>query len=169
MTEMLIEVSQLIGCPVIVGSSTVLGRVDLAVFQGKEARLRGFQIAQPGIVSKFRGLLLDDVVEISRHQLTIKDVQQLATNLVDLQRDFTEFGPVINVRAKTESGKSLGTAKDVVVEAETGQIVRFYLQNFLQERIIPRQFLVAITPREVVFKDVVTQPIFNQLAVSETA
>lgn len=166
---MLLELSYCIGAPVVTNTSTKIGSIDFPVFDGKEARLVGFQVVQQGIVKKFRGLLFDDITDITRNDIQIAAATNLQTNLKALDQQFQQYGSVVGVAAKTESGKRIGKVFDVVIETGSGRITRFYLKNFLQERIIPIQFLVAITPREVVFKDVVSQPIFDRVAVAETA
>lgn len=166
---MLLELSYCIDAPVITNSSTKIGSIDFPVFDGKQARLVGFQVVQTGIVKKFRGLLFDDIVEITRSDVQVAAASSLQTNLKSLDEHFQEYGSVVGVTAKTESGKRLGKVLDVVIETGSGRITRFYIRNFLQERIIPVQFLVTITPREVIFKDVVSQPIFDRVAVAETA
>lgn len=166
---MLLELSYTIGAPVIANSTTKLGTVDFPIFNGKEARLVGFQVVQTGIVKKFRGLLIEDIVDITRTELQISSASVLQTNLKTLDAQFKEFGSIIGVQAKSESGKKLGKIFDVVIETGSGRITRFYMRNLLQERIIPVQFLVSITPREVIFKDVVTQPVFDRVAVAEAA
>lgn len=166
---MLLELSYCVGAPVITNNSTKIGSIDFPVFDGKHARLAGFQVVQTGIVKKFRGLLFEDIIDITRTDVQVAATSSLQTNLKTLDQQFQEYGSILGVAAKTESGKRIGKVVDVVIETGSGQITRFYLRNFLQERIIPVQFLVSITPREIIFKDVVSQPIFDRVAIAEAA
>ena len=109
------------------------------------------------------GLALGDLIPLF---FGIDD--RLNPDLKEFDKIYKNFGPVMEVRAKTESGRSLGRISDLLIEAESGIIVRFYLKNLLSERIIPREYLVSITPKQIVFKDIVDQPIFDSL-VSQTA
>lgn len=166
---MIIEASQCQGLNVISRQGENLGAVDFLVINGKEARINGAQIIKGGVIKKFYALTWQSVVDVNRDALEIVSSEDLSTNLKDFDELYRAYGKVIGVTAKTESGKHLGHVSDLLIEAETGLIIRFVLRNFLQERIIPRQFLVSITPKQIVFQDVVDQPIFDKLASSAPA
>lgn len=143
--------------------------MDFLVINGKEAKIVAFQIVQNAVIKKFVALDFRDVVAISRTHLLIKEAKALQKNLLPFDEIYRTYGRVMGVTAKTESGKKIGRISDLLIEAETGLIVRFAIRNLFTERIIPRQFLVSISPRDVVFQDVVDQPIFDKVATTETA
>jgi uncharacterized protein YrrD len=162
---MIIEASQIIGLPVLTGEQE-LGKVDLCIFHGRHANIAGFQVVRSRVLKKFYSLNYEDIIEFDRQHLKVKDAHHLKSNLKELDEIYKAFGRVLGVTAKTESGKKIGKVGDVLIEAETGLIVRFSLQALFRERLIPRQFLVSISPREVIFQDVVDQPIFDKVATS---
>lgn len=165
---MIIEASALVGSPVRLNTETTVGQIDLCVVDGKDAQVAGWQIVQPGLVKRFAGLLFDDVAEIHRDGLLVDSPNRLQKNLRVLDELYKTYGPVLKITAKTESAKRLGRVTDIYIDTETGLITRFLVRGLLHERIIPRQFLVSITPKAIIFKDVVDQPIFDQVAVAET-
>lgn len=166
---MVIEATRLKGVTVRDSTGLTLGKVDRLVFRADQARLVGFQVSRSGLVKKFAGLDLMDVLSLSSETVVVDDVKSLETNLTPMDAAYRATGSVLGIKAKTESGQAIGVIGDVVIEAETGGIVRFYLRNFLTERIIPLKFLVSISPKEIIFKDIVNQPIFDQVASSPEA
>lgn len=164
---MVIEASRLLRLPVTDTFGTEHGRIDSTVFWAAEARLCGFQVST-GVVTKFRALSLLDTLSINERSVIVGSPAALSSDLKEFDAISQETGPVVGVKAVTQSGRSLGKISDVLLEAETGFIIRFYVRHLLSERIIPRQYLVSITPRKIIFKDVVDTPLFDQVASSET-
>lgn len=164
---MVIEASSLLGAPVLDTSGVKHGVVDAGVYLASEARLYGLQISKGSVLTRFRGLLITDIIAVNQRSIVIDTPEVIQKQLKELDQIAKETGPVVGVAAATESGKKLGKITDVLLDADSGFIVRFYLRQLLSERIIPRQFLVSITPRQIIFKDVVDTPIFDQVATAE--
>ncbi len=163
--SMIIEATHCKGLPVVDSSGTEYGVIDFLVYDGKIGQAVGLQVAKSGVVKKFFGLEWRDIASSNRRAIVIHDKSALKTNLKDLDNIYHHYGRVINVTATTESGKRIGRISDVLIDADTGLIVRFVIRSLFHERIIPRHFLVSITPNAVVFQDVVDQPIFDKLAI----
>lgn len=161
---MVIEASRLKGVPVVAASGEKLGTVDRLVFSADQARLIGFQISRTGLIKKFGRLDLDAVVDLSSEGVVAHDSSSVGVDLAEFDQVSKTSGPLIGVTAKTTTGTRLGHVTDVVIETQTGGIVRLYLRNLLTERIIPLQFLVSIGPKEIIFQDDVNKPTFDQLA-----
>lgn len=166
---MLIEASHLLKRPVLDAEGKKLGRTDAMVFDGKDGRLYGFQVAVPGLVNRFRALNFYEVLHLSRASIIVDQENSIVKDMRPLDQVFKETGAVIGIVAKTESGKKLGKVTDVLLDEETGFMIRFYIRSLMMERIIPRQYLVAITPKAIVFRDIVDQPTFDQVASMEAA
>jgi len=164
---MVLELSALLRKPVKTVQSQLLGSVDAFAIDGDRLHLAGFQILKKGLLKKFSALAIDDVVSLSRDAVVVDSQSDLSEEMKPFDEINHRYGRVIGVAAKTESGKQLGRVSDLLIEAETGLVIRFYLRRVLTERIIPRQFVVSVSPRQVVFKDIVDTPIFDQLATSD--
>jgi len=166
---MLIEATRLKKSTVRTTQGVGVGSVDHLVFSATEARLIGFQLAASGVLKRFVGLHFDDVLSLGHETVSIDSAAVLEKKLVALDEVYRSAGSVLQVKAKTASGQTLGIVSDVLIDSETGGIVRFYLRNFLTERIIPLHFLVSISPKAIVFKDIVNEPTFDQLALGAEA
>jgi len=161
---MIIEAAQLSGLAITTDQGRTIGIVDRVVIDGKDITISGFQVVKNGLVKKFTGLDYADVTTVSRQQLTVESTEAVSKNLKKFDELYRHYGRVFGVTAKTQSGKVIGKVVDLYIDTPTGGIIRFFIRNLLNERIIPTQFLVAITPKEIIFKDIVDQPIFNQVA-----
>lgn len=166
---MVIEASHITSSPLIDITGIKHGKIDRCIYSGEQGRLIGFQVAQNGVVTKFRALDLADCVAINQGSVVIDSPDALQKDLKMFDEIVKKDGSIINVPAATESGTKLGRVTDLLLDADTGVIVRFYIRALLGERIIPREFVVAITPKQVVFKDVVNTPVFTQIATTSEA
>lgn len=166
------ELSNFKDLPILTANGEKAGNVDMAIINGKTLQIIGFQIINRkaiGLVKKFSSLYYEDIISISSTEIIIEDKESLRANLNELDQTYKNFGPVVGVVAITESGKRLGRVADLYVDTLGGSIIRFYIRHLLKERIIPSDYLVAITPRRIIFKDVVGDPIALDKAVAEAA
>jgi len=166
---MVLEVSQLLGASIRLTNDKKLATVDRVIFDGGRAQIAGFQTSQRAVLTKFGRLDFVDTLAVERGEIIIDSEKSIQKDLKPFDQLRRHYGSVLGVTAKTESGRKIGKITDLVIDADTGLIVRFYLGQFLHERIIPRQFLVSITPKQIVFKDIVDAPTFDQVAVSQSA
>jgi uncharacterized protein YrrD len=164
---MLIEASRIKNLPVIDHDQNKLGVVESLYFDGDKGSLVGFKILKSSVLNKFYALDYLDADITSQQSATVEGKSYLKESLTDFDSLLKKFGKVIGARAVTQSGKSLGKIEDIMIEVESGLIVRFVLRNYIVERIIPRQFVVSITPKRIIFQDVVDQPIFDKVASGE--
>jgi len=166
---MVLEVSQLLGASIRLTNDKKLATVDRIIFDGSKAQVEGFQTSQRAVLTKFGRLDFVDTLSVERGEVVIDSEKSIQKDLKPFDQLRRQYGPVLGVIAKTESGRKIGKVTDLVIDSDTGFILRFYLGQFLHERIIPRQFLVSITPKQIVFKDIVNAPTFDQVAVSQLA
>lgn len=165
---MVLEVSQLLGASIRLTNGKKISTVDRVIIDGREVKVAGFQTSQRAVLTKFGSLDFDETLSVERGEVVVDSASSIQKDLKPFDQLKKQFGMVLGVTAKTESGRKIGKITDLVIEENTGLIVRFYIGNFLHERIIPRQFLVSITPKQVVFKDIVNAPTFDQVAVSQS-
>lgn len=163
---MVIELSQLVGLPVVSSQGERVGVVRDAVFGQAEVKLYGFRL-NAGLTRKDFGLAMAKTLVISRQAISIDQKSDLTSELKDFDRLAATTGPIVGVKAKTAGGKILGKVSDLDLESESGLIVRLHLRNLLTERIIPRQYLISVSPKEVIFQDIVDTPVFDQVAAMQ--
>lgn len=163
----MLEVSQLLGAPIRLTTGQKLAAVYRVIIDGQDARIAGFQTTARALLRRFGALEYSDALYVRRDEITTDDTKSIQNNLKPFDLLRRQYGAVLNVAAKTESGRRLGRIHDLAIDAESGLIVRFYVGQLLRERIIPRQFLVSISPKQVIFKEIVGQPLFDQIAVGQ--
>lgn len=164
---MIIETRQLLDKKVCLVTDNTVGYVDKLIFSSEKRKLIFLRIKISKTLRKYAIVPFDEIVKFESTQIYIKSDQSVLSISPTAEEEHKSTGAVIGVVAKTESGERIGRVVDLDVFSESGKINRFYIRSFFSDRIIPVDFAIAITPKIVVFKDVVNQPIFNRLA-SET-
>lgn len=165
---MVLEVSQLLNASVRSTDGKKLATVDRVIFDGRDARIAGFQTSVRTVLTRFGRIDFVDTLAVERGEVVIDGNKAIQKDLKPFDSLRRQYGAVLGVTAATESGRKIGKVSDLVIDADTGLIVRFCLGQFLNERLIPRQFLVSITPKQIVFKDIVIAPTFDQVAISQS-
>lgn len=165
---MIIEAQHCKGLSVLNNEGRSLGKIDRLVVNATGLRLAGAVVIASKLYPTFHGLFFDDVIQIDRAGWLVKSAPP-KTNIKELDKIALRSGAIIGVKAVTESGDGLGHVSDFFFEAETGEIARFVIRHFLKERIIPRQFVVSVTPQAVVFQDEVNKPTFETAVAAEPA
>ena len=163
---MVLELSQVVQVPVIAEDETKLAVVDRVVFDGAEVKLAGFQVKLPGVLPKFARLDYGDVLTCSRQTVVVDKSHIFSPDLKDFDALTRNFGEVVGVTAKTQSGDTIGRVSDLIFDVDSGLIVRFYLCHLFREWIIPCEYLVAITPKALIFKDIVGEPLFDDMVTA---
>lgn len=165
---MVIEATALLGLDVRSSRGTLLGSVQRLVFDNRQASLVACVCKRSSIASrKKKFLLFSDILSLDRQTAFVDGETALQEPQKELDEIGQRTGPVLGVNARTESGAPLGRMCDVLFDSSSGIIVRFAVRKLFNERLIPRQFLIAITPDNIVFKDSVNTPTFDQVAVLE--
>lgn len=157
------------GLPVRTSEGQTLGTVVQLIFDPTEVRLWGIEVDLKGMLTGRRLLSWEDIIALGQEGVVIDKASQLKKDLSALKVKRREGGTVIGLPAATQNQSGLGRVRDLMIESETGAIVRFLLVRFFQERLIPRQFLVTINSRQVVFQDTVEKPTFDKLASQATS
>ncbi|MBI4948149.1 PRC-barrel domain-containing protein [Candidatus Berkelbacteria bacterium] len=158
---MIIEARHCLGIDVVSDHGRAIGKLDRLVINGQKLQVVGAQVVGNKLFKNFHGVFFNDIVQFERLGMLVKAVPP-KTNLKELDLISARYGSLFGTKAVTESGQTLGKITDYYFDSETGIIVRLVVKKFLGERIIPRQFVVSVGPKTVVFQDVVIEPHFDQ-------
>ena len=80
-----------------------------------------------------------------------------------LDRDIT----ILNIKARTEAGKSLGKVENFLIDTETEMVTKYYLRDLLgNARVFPAEKVVSIDNFITFTDDVATVPPGAQGAVA---
>lgn len=158
---MIIEARHCLGLDVLSDHGKAIGKIDKLVLNGAKMQLVGAQIVGKKLFKSFDGVFFSDIEQIDRIGVLVK-IAPPKSNLKELDLVSARYGELFGARAVTESGTALGKVSDYYFDSETGLIVRIVIKRFFSERIIPRQFVVSVSPKVVVLQDVVIEPHFDQ-------
>lgn len=162
---MIIELDQLFGLAVVTTKGDSLGEIDGAFIDVRDQKLTAFKVRRStlGITRERLAVSFSDVTEINRQLITVNsDAKKISQH--QHEKSLTDSSPILGVKAKTESGQSLGRIVNAQIDSNTGYVVRYELKLLLADRLIPRQFLVTINQKVAIFKDIVNRPTFDRAA-----
>lgn len=138
---MFILASNLSGASIICGNKGKVEKVDFVLFDQKAFTVEGF-ICQKPIKQFFngsRGLLFKDTISIEHNTVYIdheKKIELITKS--HLLSKYLKENPIIGKHVKLSGQKkSLGTVKDVLFDSESGAILKFYIDSWIESFIIP--------------------------------
>lgn len=154
---MFLQASQILNLPVAsLESRAKIGHVSQIIVDYKEVKIVGFLVRQEFWLLSKQLLLADsDVLEIDRNGIVIQNSESLVEpkEVIRIKKLLDKKIKIFRQKACTKSKKRLGKISDFVIEKETGQIAKFHIHGWLEDKIIPRSKLIKITPREIIFEE----------------
>lgn len=144
-----------------VENGLVIGRVSFLAFDPAEGRLVGL-VLQKGLFRKEAFVVAPKaILSAGNGKVLIKniDVVDPISEIIRANQVWQDKLDLFDMPAQTESGKYLGTLKDMLLDQEGFYIHRFYLSGSDGERILPRDSAIGIQKKRLIFKDdVLTKP-----------
>lgn len=149
---MLIELSKFIGMSVgALDEGALIGRIRRVLLDPDQGKITGFLIKEKGLFTKPKVLSMIDVIDIERTVMVINSRESLVSRneIVRIAKILEYKFNLIGLPARTREGQMLGRVTDVVVESQTGEIVRLYTHFLLQHRVFERSRIDEITWQEI--------------------
>lgn len=158
---MFLQASQLLGIEIIaIDEQATVGRIEEVLFTPEDGRLSALIVKPRSFFAKPLGLLPSALIDLEGPRGTIQaqsDLTDLA-EMVRVEQLRKRRTPILGQKAQTKSGKALGLVADVLIDTTTWLVERFYLQKLLDQRIVPKKFVLEITPKVVLFSDDLIDP-----------
>lgn len=168
---MFIQASQLLGKPIELAEEPgEFGQVRDIVVDPNNGRILALAVHPPGWFARMRYLATQDILDFDDQGIIINDPESVADRheLIRVEQALASHIKILGQAAVTESGRSLGTIDDVLVDLEAWLIAKYYIKHLMSERILPAEDVHSITPKAVVFFDRVNGPAATT-AETETA
>lgn len=157
---MMIEATKLIGLPVAaIDTESKIGEVKEIVVYPETGKLLGFLVKTGRVFSRTLALSIVDIKEWDPNGLVTESMENLvpAAEIIRIRDVLEKYQSILKMKAKTESGKSLGVCENFLIDTETESVVKFYLKDILgKTRIFPHNALVKID-KALIFKDDTTK------------
>jgi len=129
----------------------LIGRVRRVLVDPHQGKIAGFLIKEKGPFTKPKVVSMIDVVDVERAAMVINSRKSLVSRaeIVRIAKILEYKFNLIGLPARTREGQMLGKVTDVVVESQTGEIVRLYTHFLLQHRVFERSRIDEITWQEI--------------------
>jgi len=159
---MLIQADSIINLPVgAMETQSRIGTVNKIIFDPKNGELVGFEVLKQGLINTKRVLSMKDVLDFDRNGIVVKSEE----SLVD-KKEIVKINKILNDRiqplksmAITKSGKKIGKIFDLVIDANSLLITKYYIHGLFKDKIIDADKVYKIEPGKVIFKDEVLDKI----------
>lgn len=166
---MFIEAKKLIGLPVAaLDAQSKIGEIREILVDPENGRLLGFLIQGGGIFAAKKVLSIVDVREWDPKAIVTESIENIVepNEIVRIKEVLVKNIILMGMKAKTESGQSLGEVDDLLIDTETQSVVKYYLKDLLgKNRILTSDQVVKIETKglpfgdkNIVFADDVSEP-----------
>ena len=136
---MFIEARKLINLPVAASDTqTKIGEIREILTDPEGGQLLGFLVSNGGIFSAEKALSVTDVRDWDPQGIVTETIENLVDpqEIVRLKNALDKKVFLLKMKAKTESGKSLGEVEDFLIDTDTQSVVKYYLKDILGNRRI---------------------------------
>jgi len=158
---MFIEAKKLIGLPVAaMDTQSKVGQIRQILIDPENGRLLGFEVATGGILSPKKILAISDIRDWDPNGLVTESINNLIgpSEVLRIKNILDKKIFLLGMKAKTESGKSLGAVEDLLLDTETECVTKYYLKDLLgQARILSADKVIKIDRRQITFADDVAE------------
>jgi len=157
---MFIEATKIIGLPVAAfDTQSKAGIVSDILIDPDNGNLLGFLINEGILVAK-KVLAISDVKEWDPNGLVTESIENLVgiNDVVRIKELIDKKVHLLGMRAKTESGKSLGEVENYLVDSTCQCVTKYYLKDILgKKRILTADKVIKIN-KIIVFSDEISEP-----------
>jgi len=157
---MFLQAGDILNKPVF-AEDEVVGKVLEILIDPQRGRSIGFLIAQP--FAKPHAVSYSDILELSSSGVLINSIDSIIrpSEVLQIQRVISQGVRVLGAKAETESGKKLGRVLDFVIEAETGQVTKFYIKPglFTPLLILSSDKVLRMEKNRIIFRNDVLERI----------
>lgn len=140
-------------------TSRKIGTVKQFIFNPDDGSLLGLLVSTGGWFSKNMVLSAQDIIDFDRNGIVTKLEENLVgvDSIVRVKNVLRDRISVLGQNAITESKNRIGKISDLLIDTETLCIVKYYIHGFIQEKILPANKIIKITPKAVIFSEDVVQ------------
>lgn len=153
---MMIEALKLINLPVAAEDTlSKVGQIRQIVINPESGHILGFLISGGVLLSKQKVLSIVDIKTWDPEALITEYEKNLVSpaEIVRIKNILERKIDILNLPAKTESGKSLGQVENFLIDTETENVVKYYLKDFLgKTRVMPADKVISID-KKIIFAD----------------
>ena len=157
---MFIEAKKLIGLPVAAfDTQSKIGVIRELIVDPENGHLMGFLVQVKGFFSTGKVLSEVDIREWDPNGIVTEKEENLVKReeIVRINNILKKNINLLEMSAKTESGKGLGNVENLLIDTDTSTITKYYLKDLLgKSRIFTSEKVVKID-KQIIFTDDVAE------------
>ena len=157
---MFIEARKLIGLPVAsLDTQSKIGQIRQILIDPENGHLLGFQVATGGLLSPKKILSVIDIRDWDPNGIVTSSIDNLVDvqEIVRIKEILAKKINLLGMKARTESGKSLGSVEDLLIDTDGQGVAKYYLKDLLGDaRVFGSEKVIRID-KAIVFADDVAE------------
>ena len=159
---MFIEAKKLIGLPVAAtDTQSKVGEIRQILVDSSNGNLLGFLVSSGGIFSPKKVLSMSDIRDWDPAGLVTDSIENLVEpkEIIRIKEVLDKKINLLGIKAKTESGKSLGIVEDLLIDTDGQCVAKYYLKDILgKARVLSTDKVIKIDKQIVFSDDIVAVP-----------
>lgn len=161
---MIIHAGNFIKLPVITQDGQYVGKIEKIVFSSEQSLMLGFFVKTRDFLSKIKVISTQDILVYHRKMIILNSIDSLVeiNEIVRIEQEIKKGLKIIGANALTESGKNIGKVYDLLIDTDSGMILKFYTTSIFGQRIIPTEKVIEINKKGVIFSDDIEVKIASQ-------
>lgn len=152
---MFIEAKKLIGLPVAaLDTQSKVGEIHQVLIEPENGHLLGFLVSTGEFLGAKKVVSVIDIKEWDPNGLVVNSVEDIISKgeVVRIKEVLRKKIFILGMKAVTDTGKSLGSVDDILIDTDTESIVKYYLKDLMGSRILPQEKVIKID-KEIVFSE----------------
>lgn len=159
---MFIEAKKLIGLPIAaLDTQSKIAEIQKILVDPNNGNVLGFLVSSGGIFAPKKVVSAIDIRDWDKNGLVIDSIDNMIepNDIVRIKDVLDQKIDLLGMKAKTESGKNLGSIENFLIETETNCVIKYYLKDLVSKaRIYPAEKVVRIEKQAIIFSDDVEIP-----------
>lgn len=157
---MMILASKLFHTPVIAIGVGKIGEIGNPIINIDNGQLLAFHIQMPGFLQPKKVISLIDIIVFDPKVVIINGPESVIEpkEVVRIQESIEKKFTLLKAKAYTQNNVYLGRIEDIVIDTESNTISKYYIKNFIRNRILPAEKVVEIKKNKVIFSDSIISP-----------
>lgn len=154
---MLYKATDVLGLPIAsIEEKEIVGKVTKIIIEKKDASILGFVVYKDNFIFGKKMYISEvDILDIDKNGITTRTKENITdlSQVLRVKKIVKNKFDLMSLPAYTRSKRYIGKIVDYVIDNGTLNVVKFYVGNFFDHRIIDQKKVYQIKNDRIIFKD----------------
>ena len=152
---MFLEASKILNKPLAaLEEQSKIGDICDILIDPEKGQVLGY-LVKSGLFSGLKVLPFSDLASYDDEGMVAKSQENLVEceSIERIAKSMKDNIKILQAPVRTENGQNLGKVTDFIIDTQLGTITKYMVEGLTDQRIIPSDQIVEITPAEILVKD----------------